>query len=182
MAISRDKKQTIIKDLEKIINDYAYVYFVDLASAKTLPLTVFKKAISGLGAKYKVVKKNLLKIALKKNNFEFPEFDNYSGSFGIVYTNENEMELVKGIDKFIKENNPKIKIKDSLSILAAIFEKAFMPKDKAVKLAKIPSKEILRAQLVNVLISPVAGLAYVLSGTMQNLLLTLKEVEKKKSG
>ncbi len=180
MAISYDKKQTIVKDLDKILKDYQYVYFVDLANAKTLALTAFKKMILGLGAKYKVVKKNLLKIALRENKIEFPGIDDYSGSFGLVYTKENEMEVAKAVDKFIKENNPKVKLKDSLSILAAIFEKAFMPKDQVQKLIRIPSKEVLRSQLVNVLISPVSGLAYVLSGTMQKFLLTLKEIEKAK--
>jgi len=180
MAISYDKKQTIVKDLDKILKDYQYVYFVDLANAKTLALTAFKKMILGLGAKYKVVKKNLLKIALRENKIEFPGIDDYSGSFGLVYTKENEMEVAKAVDKFIKENNPKVKLKDSLSILAAIFEKAFMPKDQVQKLVRIPSKEVLRSQLVNVLISPVSGLAYVLSGTMQKFLLTLKEIEKAK--
>ncbi|KKT86253.1 MAG: 50S ribosomal protein L10 [Parcubacteria group bacterium GW2011_GWA1_Parcubacteria_45_10] len=181
MAISYDKKQTIVKDLDKILKDYQYVYFVDLANAKTLALTAFKKMILGLGAKYKVVKKNLLKIALRENKIEFPGIDDYSGSFGLVYTKENEMEVAKAVDKFIKENNPKVKLKDSLSILAAIFEKAFMPKDQVQKLVRIPSKEVLRSQLVNVLISPVSGLAYVLSGTMQKFLLTLKEIEKAKA-
>ena len=181
MAISYDKKQTIVKDLDKILKDYQYVYFVDLANAKTLALTAFKKMILGLGAKYKVVKKNLLKIALRENKIEFPGIDDYSGSFGLVYTKENEMEVAKAVDKFIKENNPKVKLKDSLSILAAIFEKAFMPKDQVQKLIRIPSKEVLRSQLVNVLISPVSGLAYVLSGTMQKFLLTLKEIEKAKA-
>ncbi len=181
MAISYDKKQIIVKDIDKILKDYQYVYFVDFANAKTLALTAFKKMIFSLGAQHKVVKKNLLKIALRENKIEFPGIDDYSGSFGIVYAKENEMELAKAVDKFIKENNPKVKIKDSLSMLAAIFGKTFMPKTEAQKLAKIPSKEVLRGQLVNVLISPVSGLAYVLAGTIQNLLLTLKEIEKSKA-
>jgi len=181
MAISYDKKQTIVKELDKIFKDYQYVYFVDFANAKTLSLTAFKKMIFGLGAQHKVVKKNLLKIALRENKIEFPGIDDYSGSFGVVYTKENEMELAKAVDKFIKENNPKVKVKGSLSMLAAILGKTFMSKAEAQKLAGIPSKEVLRGQLVNVLISPVSGLVYVLSGAIQKFLMTLKEIEKSKA-
>lgn len=177
MAITRQEKETIIKDLNKIFKDHQYLYFVDLANAKTLALTAFKKMILSLGAKYKVVKKNLLKIGLKESKIEFPSIDDYMGSFGVVYTNENEIDVAKAIDKFIKNNSPQAKIKDSLSVLAAVFEKTFIKKDDAKKLSRIPSKEVLRGQLVNVLISPVAGLAHVCSGTIQKFLMTLKEIE-----
>ncbi|OGY39792.1 MAG: 50S ribosomal protein L10 [Candidatus Brennerbacteria bacterium RIFOXYC1_FULL_41_11] len=181
MSITWQKKEKIVSELNQILKDHQYLYFVDLANAKTLALTAFKRMILDLGAKYKVVKKNLLKIGLKENKIEFPGIDDYSGSFGVVYANGNEIDIAKVIDKFIKENSPKTKIKDSLSILAAIFEKAFIKQDDAKKLSKIPSKEILHGQLVNVLVSPIAGLAYVCSGTIQKFLLTLKEIEKTKA-
>lgn len=178
MAITRQKKETVLKDLGKILKDHQYLYFVDLANAKTLAMTAFKKELGKLGAGYLMVKKNLLRIALQENKLDFPDFSKYSGSFGVIYAKGNEMDVAKLIEKFVKENTPKTKIKDSLTILAAIFENAFMPKEKAQKLAKIPSKEVLHGQLVNVLISPVSGLAYVLAGSIQKLLLTLKEIEK----
>ncbi len=180
MAVSFNKKEDIVKELNEILKNHPYVYFVDFANAKTLALTAFKKAILALGARHKVVKKNLLKIALRENKMEFPGIDDYAGSFAVVYTKENEIEVAKAVDGFIKENNPKVKTRNSLSILAAIFGKTFMPKTEAQKLAKIPSKEVLRGQLVNVLISPISGLAHLLTGTIQNLLLTLKEIERAK--
>ena len=59
--------------------------------------------------------------------------------------------------------------------------KVLWDRSQAIRLSQIPTKEVLRGQLVNVLAQPMIGLAYVLAGTIQKFLLTLKEIEKSKA-
>ncbi|MEW5805335.1 MAG: 50S ribosomal protein L10 [Patescibacteria group bacterium] len=181
MAITRNKKEQTVKELTKIFKDYPYLYFVDLANVKTQELTQLRNTLLELGASYLMVKKNLLQIALRQSGLELSGLDQYSGSVGVVYSKDNELKVVKAISEFIKENNPKIKLKNSLSLLAGFFEKAFLDKEQANRLAKIPTREVLYGQTVNLLISPISGFAQTLNQVLVQFLMTLKEVEKTKS-
>lgn len=181
MAISRTKKEQIVAELIEIIRNYPYLYFVDLAGAKTQELTELRKKLAQLGAGYLRVKKTLLQLALRRTQVELPGMESYLGSIGLVYTKQNEFEVVKLINEFIKENNPKIKLKDSLALLSAFFEKLFLDKEQTYRLTQIPSREVLRGQLVNLLSSPLAQLAQTLNQVLVQFLITLKEIEKTKS-
>ena len=50
-----------------------------------------------------------------------------------------------------------------------------------VRLSKLPSKDILRGQVVGGLNAPIYGLIYSLNWNIQKLVRTLTEVQKKKS-
>jgi ribosomal protein L10 len=181
MAISKAKKQTIVQKTNEVIKN-PLLFFVDFSSAKTQMVNEFKKAIKDFGAVYTIVKKSLLKISLKNENRDTGWLDNFSGTLGMVYASsaDKQVELAKAIQKFVKDNNTKVKIKDSLTVVGAYFDSELWPKDQVVRLAQISSREVLQGQLVNIISYPIASFARVLAGVMQNFLLTLKEIEKAK--
>jgi large subunit ribosomal protein L10 len=182
MAISKAKKQTIVQKTNEVIKS-PMLFFVDFSRAKTQMVDEFKKAIKDLGAIYTIVKKNLLKVSLKAENRDIAWLDSFPGTVGMVYASstDKQVELAKAIQKFVKDNNSKVKTKDSLTVISAYFGAELWPKDQVVRLAQIPSKEVLQGQLVNIISYPIAGFAQVLAGAVQNFLLTLKEIEKTKS-
>ena len=182
MAISKTKKQEIVKQVTDILKKNALFFFVDFSNAKTSMVLEMKKIIQDLGASYLVVKKNLLRVALEHTKQSGDWLGDHAGSFGIVYaeSEDKQVEIAKAMQQFVKSNSSKIKIKDSLSVLGGLLNNVFWDKSQVIRLSQIPTKEVLRGQLVNVLAQPMIGLAHVLSGTIQRFLLTLKEIEKTK--
>lgn len=181
MAITRTKKEEIVKQVNEILQNNQVLLFVDFSKAKTQMIIEFKKALKELGASYLLIKKNLLKIALNQAELGSEWVDAYQGSFGLVYAEneEQQIELAKAVQKFIKDNGPQVKLKDSLTVLSGLVSKEFWQGEQVLRLAQIPSLEVLQGQLVNLLSQPMGGLVYGLSGILQNFLLTLKEIEKR---
>jgi large subunit ribosomal protein L10 len=54
--------------------------------------------------------------------------------------------------------------KDKISIVGGVFEKRFVDADEMKSIATIPSKEVLYAQFLNIINSPIQGLVMVLDG------------------
>ncbi|KKU10833.1 MAG: 50S ribosomal protein L10 [Spirochaetes bacterium GWB1_48_6] len=182
MAISRAKKETIVKRTGEILKS-SLLFFVDFSRAKTGMINEFKKTIREFGGTYTIVKKTLIKVALKDSDRAVEWVDAHSGTMGMVYaqTSDTQIELAKAIQKFIKDNNGKVKTKDALMIVGGYVEADFWDRQQVVRLAQIPTKDVLQGQLVNIVSYPLAGFVRTLAGILQQFMLTLKEIERTKS-
>jgi len=177
MAISRAKKETIVKRTGEILKS-SLLFFVDFSRAKTGMINEFKKTIREFGGTY-----TLIKVALKDSDRAVEWVDAHSGTMGMVYaqTSDTQIELAKAIQKFIKDNNGKVKTKDALMIVGGYVEADFWDRQQVVRLAQIPTKDVLQGQLVNIVSYPLAGFVRTLAGILQQFMLTLKEIERTKS-
>lgn len=145
-----------------------------LGKAKSVVLTDYQglthkqleelhKALKKVEAEYMVVKNSLLKIA------GGPES---SGPTAALIAYGDEISPLKELYKTIKSLSlPKIKI-------GIISGKEYTPTEVET-IAKLPSKEILQAQVVGRLNSPIFGLAYSLNYNLQKLVYVLKAVSDK---
>ncbi len=81
------------------------------------------------------------------------------------------------VAKILKDFNKKY----SLPLIKfGVFEGAIIDEATIMKLANLPTKEVLVAKLLGSLNSPISGLVYVLNGNIQKLALVLKAIEEKK--
>jgi large subunit ribosomal protein L10 len=183
MALLRSKKEQIVKELELALASSAAVFFTDFAGAKTGAVLALKKSLKGFGATYRVVKKNLLAVALRAENRDDLWLTNYRGSVGMVYapTTEDEVGIAKTLYRFAKAEGSKAKVKDSLQLVAGFLDGAVWDTAQVVRLSQIPSREVLQGQLVNVVSAPLAGMVQVLSGVMRQFVMTLDAVQKAKT-
>ncbi len=180
MALTREQKQMSLKEIERVIKENPTVFLVDLMRAKTLDITMFKAGLRTLGAGYMVVKKTLAHKAFERAKLEFPNWDAYKGSIGLVWAPQNEVDVAKAVQKFVKGISAKPKMKDAVSVVGGFMEQVFISKPQVVMLSQIPGRETLVAQLVNVIASPLSGLVYALNYPVQNFVMTLAAVEKSK--
>jgi large subunit ribosomal protein L10 len=105
------------------------------------------------GVDYKVGRKTLLKRALLgKAKGEVPEL---SGEVAIAYSTDQTASS-REIYNFQKTH------KGILEIIGGIFEGNFLGKEKMMEIAMIPSREVLYAQFVNLINSPIQRFAVVL--------------------
>jgi len=74
---------------------------------------------------------------------------------------------------FLEKNN-------KFQILGGITEGAFLDAEKLIRLAKIPSKDILLGRLVGSIASPMQHLLYTLNGNIQKLVVVLERVKATK--
>ena len=154
MAITKDKKAEIIKKVEDIIKKGKTLVFVNFHGLTVAGINKLRRDLQAKGMGYYVAKKTLLRRAFSKTSIEgeIPELD---GEVAIAW-GDDPLEPIKEIYDFHKKNIEVIKI------IGGVFEGAYAGADKMLVLAKIPGRETLYAQFVNVINSPIQGLVMAL--------------------
>ena len=150
----KSKKVQIIKDLEKEIKESESLVFVNFHGLKVSDETVLRRDLRDKEVNYKVSRKTLLKRALLgKAEGEIPEL---SGEVSIAYSTKDQVAPAREIYNFQKTH------KGLLNILGGIFEGKFVGGAKMQEIAMIPAREVLYAQFVNLINSPIQRFAVVL--------------------
>jgi large subunit ribosomal protein L10 len=135
--------------------------------------TALRKELREAGIDYTVVKNTLLRRAVAMASLN--ELSSVlEGTTALAVSREDCVLAAKILCKFA-ENNDFYKIK------MGFVEGKVVSTNEVQNLAKLPSKEILVAQVLCGLNSPIIGLVSVLSGTMRGLVVALSAVAKKKS-
>jgi large subunit ribosomal protein L10 len=150
----KSKKEEMVKELEKAVKDSGTVVFVNFHGLKVSDETVLRRDLRNQGVNYKVSRKTLLKRALNgKATGELPEL---SGEVAIAYS-ADQTAGAREIYNFQKNH------KGILNILGGIFDGKFVDSVKMTEIGMIPSREVLYAQFVNLINSPIQRFAVVLS-------------------
>ena len=184
MAITREQKQSILKDLAEKFSRAKAAILVDfnkLSVSKTMDL---RRILKEIGAEYKVAKKTLISRVLKSVDYKGIDLDDLKTQFGVVFSYDDPVPAAQSIYKFSRVNEALKILGGFLLARRSLGEGGgFDWKDKAkiIELAKLPSREILLGQVVGVIASPLSGLVNVLSGNMRNLVSVLNNIQSKRS-
>ena len=137
----------MIKDIEKAVKGSESVVFVNFHGINAGDETILRRDLRNQNVAYKVSRKTLLKRALSgKAEGELPEL---SGEVAIAYSSEDQIAPAREIYNFQKSH------KGILNILGGIFEGKFIGGEKMMEIAMIPNREVLYAQFVNLINSPI---------------------------
>jgi len=170
MPLTKQKKTEIMKDLKERLKDAKIIVFVNFHGLNTALTRDIKRLLTKAEAKYIVAKKTLIKKVLEEFKFagEIPELD---GEVALVVGKGDAVLPVKEIAKFGKAH-------PEITFLGGIFEKAFLGKESVAGIAKLPAREVLLAQLLNVISSPQRGLVGALSGVQRKFVIVLSQIKK----
>jgi len=153
MPLLKSKKEEMIKDIEKAVKESESVVFMNFHGISAGDETVLRRDLRNQNVAYRVSRKTLLKRALSgKAEGELPEL---SGEVAIAY-GADQIAPAREIYNFQKAH------KGILNILGGIFEGKFVGGEKMTEIAMIPSREVLYAQFVNLINSPIQRFAVVL--------------------
>jgi large subunit ribosomal protein L10 len=154
MPLSREKKQEVISELETIFKDSEGVVFVGFKGLKVNTANIMRREFKGKGVGYLVAKKTLISRALSTAKVEgaAPEF---TSEVAVAYSKEN-LGSSREVWSFLKKN------KNALTIQGGIFEGKFISAAEVTAYASIPDQKTLYSMFVNVINSPIKGLAVAL--------------------
>ena len=151
--LQKSKKEEMIKEFEKAIKDSESMVFVNFHGLKVSDETSLRRNLREQSVNYKVGRKTLLKRALEgKAEGVIPEL---TGEVAIAYS-KDATASAREIYNFQKTH------KGILEIIGGIFEGKFLGKEAMIEIAMIPSREVLYAQFVNLINSPIQRFAVVL--------------------
>lgn len=159
MAITREKKATILEKMSNVARTARSIVFVHFKGFSVAHTNALRRGLRQSGVGYTVAKKTLVRKALGEANIvgEVPEM---AGEIAVAYLKEGEADTIapaRTIHEFVK------KFKENLAIVGGVFEGRFMNREEMVAIATIPSIEVLHGQFVNLINSPIQGFVMALS-------------------
>lgn len=154
MPITKKKKAEIIENISDKFSKYRALLFTSFSKISVEDLRDLRKKFKEKGMEYKVVKKNLANIAVKKAGLENIDLDQTEGSLGIAFSTEDQISLAKITHAFAKTK------KNAFKILSGVFDAQTVGADKIAALASVNSREDLYARLLRQFNVPVSKLVY----------------------
>lgn len=150
MGMSRAQKEAEVVDLnERFAND-ELVVLTHYSGLSVSEMSDLRAQLREEGARFKVTKNSLAKIALKGTRFEALE-NMFTGPTGVA-SSQDPVAAAKITQKFSKEH-------ENLVILGGAMGEVILDADAIKQLASLPSLDELRSKLVGLLQAPATKLA-----------------------
>ena len=154
MAITKAKEQDILAKLEGVKNDSDSIVFVSFKGLPVNDTVAMRAALREQGVGYFVAKKTLMKRAFgEAYEGSMPELD---GEIAVAYS-ADAIAPAQNIKTFAE------KYKDNIAIVGGVFQGVYKSRAEMTEIASIPSLQVLRGMFVNVINSPIQGLAVALN-------------------
>jgi large subunit ribosomal protein L10 len=166
LAISKEKKQELVKNYVEEFSRSQAAILTDYRGLSVAEINRLRNKMREAGSGYHVVKNRLVKLALREAGLPVPE-ELLQGPTAIGYCYEDVIAPAKVLTEYTKESK-------MLTIKGGILGDRVIDVEAISSLADLPPRDVLLAQLLSGVQSPMAGLVNVLSGTLRGLVTVLK--------
>jgi|SRR3989344_418699 len=171
ISTNRQKKEAIVVKLSEKVSRAKAMVFTNYQGMTHKQLEELKKGLRKADAELVVAKNTLLKLALARPTWEEGLA---KGPTAALFTYSDVIAPLKELSKVIKNLKlPTIKF--------GIFDQKMLTSDDIMKLASLPSREVLLAQVVGGIKAPIFGLHRALNWNIQKFVMTLGAIQKSKS-
>jgi large subunit ribosomal protein L10 len=162
----RPEKTTIVDDLSARLNHTPFLIVTEYTGMNVLQFSELRTRLAGAGAQCKVVKNTFLRKAAAEVGY--PDLtDGLHGQNAIVTGDSDVCAAAKVLRSFAAEfQKPAVKV--------GVLDRAVISKEQIRALAELPAKEVLQAQLLGVLKSPLQKLVTLLNEPGASLARLLK--------
>lgn len=165
MAISKDKKQQLVADLNEILSDAKMTVFAKYQGLSVSELQELRHLARENNVKIKVVKNRLVRVAMGEIAvYKDTDTSALEGQLLYAISNDDEVAPAQVLAKFAKERQA-LELKGAFSA-----EGKSLNEQEVVELSKLPSKDQLIGQVVNMLTGTVNDVTNALSGNLHALL------------
>lgn len=149
--MNRSQKEITVQELAQHFETNAGAFLVKVQGMTVNEIQSLRRGLRSCDSKVKVAKRRLVKIAIKDNEPARSLEPYLHDQIAVVFAPKDTAAAAKTIHDFTK--------KTKLEIVVGLVESQLFDKDKVVRLASIPSREVLLAQLCGLLKAPVSALA-----------------------
>jgi large subunit ribosomal protein L10 len=167
----RPEKNLIIDEIKTRVDRAPYVLLTDYTGMHVEEFNDLRNRLSGANAEFRVVKNNLLRRALQGSNL--PDLETYlHGQSAVVLGDTDVSAAAKVLKSFAAEfKKPKLKI--------GILDKAVVNVEQIMALADLPSKGVLQAKLLGLLLAPASTVVRLINTPATQIAQILKSYSEK---
>ena len=164
MAISKDKKTTLVADLTELLSNSKMVVYAKYEGLTVAELQELRKMAREANIKIKVVKNRLVKVAMKEiAAYKDTDASGLTGQLLYALGTDEDFDAAKVLTKFAK-THAKMELVGGFN-----GEGAALSKEEVTTLGSLPTKNELIAQVVDTLLSGINGVVSALENKPETI-------------
>lgn len=167
----RPEKVFAAREIANLMEQSGSLILTTFAGLDSERIARLRRTIRDKSARYFVVKNRLLAIAARERGFE--DLCSFlKGQVGVVFGGDDWASVLKTVTDFSKQN-------EELRVLGGVCENKVRTAQEMATLSSLPPKEVVAAQFLGALASPVSELVQLLSEPVRSLAFVLGCAEKR---
>jgi len=166
LALTREKKEQIVEDLSRRLTASQVVILTDYRGLTVPQLQDLRNRLRKSGGEYRVVKNTLTRIALRRSGKPVPE-EMLFGPTALLFLYNDIAQPTKTLMEFAEETK-------ILTIKGGLLGDQILEEAEVKRLADLPSRDTILAELLNVIQGPAANIVHILEAPANELLRTLQ--------
>lgn len=172
--MNRQQKENLVAFLRQEFTDAQASFLVDYKGLTVDKLHALRKELRKKNGTLKVAKARLMKRAL--GDIEgVDSLKNYlHGQVGMIFSGSDVAGTAKALHTFAQENK-------QLTLLAGFVDAHVLSAQNVIRIASLPSKEIMLAHLCGTFNAPINNFVGILNMLILRLLIVLKQIEEKQA-
>ncbi len=165
MAITRDKKNTLVAEMSQVLQSSKMTVFAQYQGLTVADVQTLRRAATAAGVTIVVIKNRLVRVAMSEiDTYKDIDTSALTGMLLYATSTDDEVAPAQVLNTFAK-TNPALQFVGAFS-----GEGALLSADEVKALAGLPSKNELIGQVIAQLLSPVHDVTNALSGNLHALL------------
>jgi len=173
--MNRQQKEMVVELFNKNFSTSKGSFFVDYSGLTVAQMQQLRTQLREKGGSLKVAKMRLVKRSLGGVSGFDALVSHCKNQIGVVFA--QDAAEVSGVAKTLYDFSKK---NEKFGLVVGCMDARLLDKEAIVRIASLPSKEVLLAQVCGTLNAPISGLVYGLNGILVKFLVALKEIEKQK--
>jgi large subunit ribosomal protein L10 len=159
--MKRSEKEAFVTAFRNRLERAPTLFLTDFTGLDVKSMTELRQSLRDVGAEYLVVKNRLVSRALAEED-SLPDLgEALLGPTGVVFGYEGAVEPAKALAEFAKQHDDRPVFK------VGVLENELLAAEEIIRLAKLPSRDQLFAELAGALEAPIAALAAALGAKIQ---------------
>lgn len=159
----KKEKQYLLDEVKgQLVQSGSYI-IAQYAALDANKANAFRRELAKVGGKFEVVKKRVFLKAAQEAGATFPE-DVLSGHIGIVLSYSDPFELTKSVIKY-SDSNDKV-----ITLLGGYIEGREVNGADIARIATLPSKAEMQAQLLGLFEAPMSGMLSVVEALLTSVM------------
>ena len=171
--MSKTERQATVESLTELLKGSPNVFVTDFSGLNVLRMTELRRRLRGAGVEYVVVKNTLAQRAFAANGVHALD-EHLAGPTGLVLSGMDALAGAKVLTDFAREfEKPAIKI--------GLVDGRPVTPDQVKRLADLPPRDVLLAQLAGYIQAPMAQFAGVMNGLLYQMVGALEALRAQRS-
>jgi large subunit ribosomal protein L10 len=171
--MNRHQKESVVSQLRDSFSHSEAAFLIEYRGLTVSQLERLRGDLRQKGGSFKITKARLMKLAVDGLDGQQDLTPFFKEQVGLVFATKETPTVAKVLNDFAKQH-------EALKLIVGCLDKKILQKNDVIRIASLPTREVLLAQLAGTMNAPISNLASVLNLMIVRLVWVLKQIEDQK--